>query len=61
MLDAPGKRDVQEKVQFSILKSAILIAGKSLDSHGVLQIPGRVDSTLNALAHVANQGEESTC
>jgi hypothetical protein len=61
MLDASGNRDAQEKVQFNILKSAIFVAGKPLDSHGVLQIPGLVDSTFNALAHAANQGEESTC
>lgn len=62
MLDASGNRDAQEKMQFSILKSATLVAGKDLDSRWILQIPGCVDSTFNSLSCIANQGEiEPSC
>jgi hypothetical protein len=60
MLEATGNRDAQEKVQFSILKSATFIAGKQLGSHGVLQIPKSVDSTFNELTRIANQGEKTS-
>ena len=57
MLDVSSNRDAQEKIKFNILKSATLVASKQLDSHGVLQIPGRIDTAFNALTRIANQGE----
>jgi hypothetical protein len=58
MLDASGNRDAQTKIQFEILKSASFVAGKQLDSHEVLQIPGRVDATFLTLTRIANQGKK---
>ncbi len=58
MVHASGNSDAQEKMHFSILKSATIVTGEQLDSHGLMQIPGRVDSSFNALTRIADQGEK---